>query len=49
MAIFGLNPWSFNYFGAENGIFHSNPVNSMATDALAPYVARSSVAMVLTV
>ena len=37
-----------NYFGAETGIFLGNYVNTMAADALATCVARSSATMVLT-
>ena len=35
-------------FGVEIGIFHENYVNNMATDALAPGVAMTSAAMVMT-
>ena len=37
-------PW-----GAENGVFCDNYVNTMAGDVLAPFVARSSVTMGLAV
>ena len=42
IAIYYVNP-----AGAEAGIFQENRVNTMAADALATYVARSSSAMVL--
>ena len=42
MAIYYNNP-----SGADAGIFQENPVNTMAADALAPHVTRSSAAMVL--
>ena len=34
--------------GAEIGIYQKNKVNNIADDALAPFVARTPVAMVLT-
>ena len=37
-----------NPFSADVRIFQENYVNTMATDALAPLVARSSAAMALT-
>ena len=39
---------AFNCADAEIGIFQKNEVNTMAADALAPCVARTSTAMVLT-
>ena len=36
-----------NSFGTETGIFHKGLVNTMAADGLAPYVTRSSAAMIL--
>ena len=38
-----------NPFGAEPGIFYDYKVNTITADALAPYVARRSAAMVLLV
>ena len=38
---------TFYNTGAEVGMFHENYVNTIAADALAPYVARSSTAMAL--
>ena len=37
-----------NPFHVGNGIFHVNEINIMATDALAPAIARSSAAITLT-
>ena len=43
---------SFNQFNpsaADAVIYQDNQVNTMAADALAPYITRSSAAIVLTV
>ena len=37
--------WFINHFGTENGIFQDSLVNTLATDALAPFVTRPSAAM----
>ena len=38
-----------NPFSTETGIFQQNEVKITVVDALAPYVARSSAAMILTI
>ena len=43
---FPKDQW-IKHFSAETGIFHGNFVNTMAADALAPWVARPSTAVVL--
>ena len=42
------NSFLFNLTGAGAGIFQENQVNTMTVDALAPYIARSSAVMELT-
>ena len=43
-----IQPEELNPFGVWSRMFQENQVNTMATDALAPCIARSLAAMLLT-